>query len=150
MRFPYVPSFREGIYLKPSLPFHSFLVLNALTRYSFYNDRAEAELIIRELKEAYALGKIPTRHWQANVAYFHLVGFAYNLLNWFKRFCLPDSYSRRSLQTIRRDLLAIPGELVRPQGIPTIRLPASYPHRDLFVKILTHIRRLKLPNPLTR
>jgi len=122
------------------------LPLTAYRLWRFYNDRAEAELIIRELKEAYALGKIPTGHWQANVAYFHLVAFAYNLLNWFKRFCLPDTYSRRSLQTIRRDLLAIPGELVRPQGIPTIRLPVSYPHRDLFVKVLARIRRLKLPN----
>lgn len=121
------------------------LPLTAYRVWRFYNERAEAELIIRELKEAYALGKIPTRQWQANVAYFHLVGFAYNLLNWFKRFCLPEPYSHRSLQTIRRDLLAIPGELVRPQGVPTMRLPASYPHRELFVKILSQITRLKIP-----
>lgn len=121
------------------------LPLTAYRVWRFYNDRAEAELIIRELKEAYALGKIPTRSWEANLAYFHLVAFAYNLLNWFKRFCLPEPHNRRSLQTIRRDLLAIPGELVRPHGIPTIRLPASYLHADLFVKILARIRRLKLP-----
>lgn len=111
----------------------------------FYNDRAEAELVIRELKEAYTLGKIPTKDWQANVAYFHLVGFAYNLLNWFKRFCLPEPYNRRSLQTIRRDLLAIPGELVRPQGIPTIRLPVGYPYQKLFAQILTRIGRIHIP-----
>jgi hypothetical protein len=111
----------------------------------FYNSRSNAELIIRELKEAYALGKIPTHSWPANVAYFHLVGFAYNLLNWFKRLCLPPSYSRRSLQTIRRDLLAIPGELVYPQGIPTIRFPASYPHLELFARVLDRIQRVRLP-----
>lgn len=77
------------------------LPLTAYRVWRFYNDRAQAELIIRELKEAYALGKIPTRYWEANVAYFHLVGFAYNLLNWFKRFCLPEPYDRHSLQTIR-------------------------------------------------
>ena len=121
------------------------LTLTPYHLWRFYNSRANAELIIRELKEAYALGKIPTHSWPANMAYFHLVGFAYNLLNWFKRLCLPASYSRRSLQTIRRDLLAIPGELVRPHGIPTLRLPASYPHADLFATILNRIQRVRLP-----
>lgn len=58
------------------------LGLAPLRLWQFYNDRTEAKLIIRELKEAYALGKIPTGSWRANVAYFHLTVFAYNLLNW--------------------------------------------------------------------
>jgi hypothetical protein len=125
--------------LVTNLPFTGYHV------WHFYNSRATAELIIRELKEAYALGKIPTGHWEANVAYFHLVCFAYNLLNWWKRFCLPAPFNRRTLQTIRRELLAIPGELVRPQGIPTIRLPVSYPYRDVFIKTLQRTKTLKLP-----
>jgi len=44
-----------------------------------YNQRARAELIIRELKYAYALGKIPTKNFQAKEVFF----LAYNLLNWF-------------------------------------------------------------------
>jgi len=121
------------------------LPLTPYRAWRFYNDRAEAELVIRELKEAYALGKIPTRHWQANVAYFHLVGFSYNLLNWFKRFCLPEPFRRASLTTIRSRLLAIPGELVRPQGVPILKLPASFRHRQLFSKTLLQIRRFTLP-----
>ena len=111
----------------------------------FYNDRAEAELVIRELKEAYSLGKIPTGIWKANVAYFHLVLFAYNLLNWFKRFCLPDPFRRASLITIRSKLLAIPGELVRPQGTPLLKLSASFGYQEVFKKTLIQIKRLKLP-----
>ena len=104
-----------------------------------------ARLIIRELKEPYALAKIPSHAWDANVAYFHLVGFATNLLNRWKRFCLPPPFNRRSLQTIRRNLLAISGELVRPQGTPTIRLPACYPSRDVFIKTLKRTPIVKLP-----
>ncbi len=37
------------------------LSLTALHLWRFYNQRARAELIIRELKEVYALGKIPTK-----------------------------------------------------------------------------------------
>ena len=111
----------------------------------FSNDRAEAELVIRALKEASALGNIPTRDWQADVAYFDLVGFAPNLLNWFKRACLPEPAQRASLLTVRNRLLAIPGELVRPHGAPTLRLPAGTPHRVLLKKVLDHVNRFQLP-----
>lgn len=145
---PEEPSWQLSLFQMKGFTYQAIVTNLALTPYRvwrFYNNRAEAELVIRELKEAYSLGKIPTGIWKANVAYFHLVCFAYNLLNWFKRFCLPEPYNRRSLQTIRRDLLAIPGELVRPQGIPTIRLPVSYPHQELFLKTLKQIRRLRIP-----
>jgi len=37
------------------------------------------------LKDGYALGKIPTKNFEANEAFFQIVLLAYNLLNWFKR-----------------------------------------------------------------
>jgi hypothetical protein len=57
------------------------LALTPLALWRFYNDRSQAELIIRELKEAYALGKIHTKDFPANLAFFHLALFAYNCLN---------------------------------------------------------------------
>src|SRR5207253_1845897 len=49
------------------------LELLPLNLWRFYNGRASAELVIREMKEAYALGKIPTGLWDANTAYFQIV-----------------------------------------------------------------------------
>lgn len=46
------------------------LSLTPLNLWRFYNQRARAELIIRELKDAYALGKIPTKDFLANEAFF--------------------------------------------------------------------------------
>ena len=43
-----------------------------------------------------SLGSIPTRHFFANETYFHLLLLAYNLVNWFKRLCLPDRLTERS------------------------------------------------------
>jgi len=63
------------------------LALRPLPLWRFYNQRARAELIIRELKDAYALGKIPTKDFLANEVFFQIVLLAYNLLNWFKRLC---------------------------------------------------------------
>ena len=50
------------------------------------------ERIIKELKADYPLAKIPTHQFADNEAYFHLLLFAYNLVNWFKRLCLPEEY----------------------------------------------------------
>jgi len=72
--------------------------------------------------------KIPTQTWTANVAFFQLLLFAYNLVHWFKRLCLPQEYFRATVETIRDDFLVLPGKLNlprRPQraaataGLPT-------------------------------
>lgn len=120
------------------------LELAPLNLWRFYNDRARAELIIRELKEAYAMGKIPSQAWAANVAYFQLAVFAYNLLSWFKRLCVPAEWEHLTLQTLRQRLLLIPAELVRPQGQPVLKMPASYPHQEQFLKTLKRISSLRL------
>jgi hypothetical protein len=112
--------------------------------WQFYNDRAGVELVIRELKEAYALGKIPSRQWAVNETYFQLVVFAYNLLNWFRRLCLPPRFQSWSLQTLRNQLLLVPAELVRPQGVPTLKLPRSFPHQQAFWETLRQIDQLSL------
>jgi Transposase DDE domain group 1 len=121
------------------------LELTPLHIWRFYNARAEAELVIREMKEAYALGKLPTGDWEANSAYFQLVVFAYNLLNWFRRFCLPEPWQRLTLPTIRNRLLVIPAELVRPQEKPVLKLPQSFPYQQEFFAISEQIKHLKLP-----
>lgn len=47
----------------------------------FYRRRASIEVTIRELKENYALAKIPTNNFLANQAYFSLLLFASNIVN---------------------------------------------------------------------
>ena len=77
------------------------LDLRPLNVWRFYNGRAGIERIIREVKGDYPLGKIPTRHFFANDAYFHLLLLAYNLVNWFKRLCLPREFQTATLDTLR-------------------------------------------------
>jgi hypothetical protein len=117
------------------------LPLRPLNLWRFYNGRAGAELVIRAMKEGYALGNIPTGVWKANVAYFHLVVFAYNLLHWFQRLCVPPEWAGLTLPTLRQRLLLIPAELVRPQGRAILRMPHSYPHQDIFQETLRRIAR---------
>ena len=121
------------------------LALTPLNLWRFYNQRARAELIIRELKDAYALGKIPTQDFPANEAFFQIVLLAYNLLNWFKRLCAPAHLKRATLQRLRQRLFVVPSQLVRPGGVPTLRIAPSYPYLTDFVETLRRIRRLRSP-----
>ncbi len=121
------------------------LALTPLHLWRFYNQRARAELIIRELKDAYALGKIPTKDFQANEAFFQIVLLAYDLLNWFKRLCAPRHLERATLQRLRQRLFLVPAQLVRPDGVPTLRIAPSYPYVADFLETLRRIRRLKSP-----
>jgi hypothetical protein len=118
------------------------LSLPPLNLWRFYNQRARAELIIRELKYAYALGKIPTSNLQTNEAFFQIVLLSYNLLNWFKRLCVPPHLQRATLQRLRQRLFVVPAQLVRPGGVPTLRLAPSYPWASDFVETLRRIRGL--------
>jgi hypothetical protein len=91
----------------------------------FYDGRAGMEPRIRELREDFALRKIPTRAFAANALYLEVVRLAYNLVTAFQRTCLPDEWQALTLSKLRHRLLWLPGELTRPQNRPTLRLPHS-------------------------
>lgn len=127
--------------------YHAFVTnfrLRPLAVYRFYNDRAAVELIIKELKADYPLSKIPTGQFAANEAYFHLLLFAYNLVNWFKRLCLPAEYRSTTLGTLRRRILMIPGEFVHARHGPTLRLPSSPAEQQAIKHAQNRIERLRL------
>jgi len=120
------------------------LDLQPLNLWRFYNGRAGVERIIRELKGDYPLGKIPTRHFFANEAYFHLLLLAYNLVNWFKRLCLPEEFHTATLQTLRNCILLMPAQLLRTDNRPRLAMPTSGPREAAWKYALHKIEKLKL------
>jgi hypothetical protein len=119
------------------------LGLQPLNLWRFYNDRAGIERIIRSLKGDYALGAIPTGQFFANETHFHLLLLAYNLVNWFKRLCLPEDFQTATLQTLRNRILLMPAQLVRTGNRPHLLLPASGPREIAWRYALQKIQRLK-------
>ena len=122
------------------------LKLKSIKVWRFYNRRATAELIIRELKEGYATGKIPTKFFEANSAFFQITLLAYNLFTWFKRLCLPEKYRRMTIESLRHRLLVVPAELVYPKNIPTLKFSEGYPDKTAFMQTLTNIQKFKKLN----
>ena len=68
---------------------------------------------------------------------------AYNLINWFKRLCLPPVFQKKTLQKLRTQLLLIPGELVRIGNRPLLKLPANFLHQEAWNHAMKKIKMLK-------
>jgi hypothetical protein len=119
------------------------LPLRPLNLWRFYNDRAGVELVIKELKGDWAAGCIPTRFFQANEAYFQLLLLAYNVVNWFKRLCLPPEYQSATVQTLRQKILVMPAVLRRTHNRPRLALPASGPREEAWRFALGKLRHLR-------
>src|SRR3989338_226459 len=120
------------------------LPLQPLNLWRLYNDRAGIELISRQLKGDYPLGKIPTHHFSANEAYFHLLLFSYNLINWFKRLCLPPEFQNATLQTLRHQIFLMPAQLSKTDNRPRLNLTASGDREDAWKFALHKIQTLRL------
>src|SRR5450432_882065 len=113
----------------------------------FYDGRAGMEPRIRELREDFALRKIPTASFAANALYLEIVRLAYNLVTAFQRTCLDESWQTLTLQKLRYKLFLIPGELTRPQNRPVLRLRPSPMTENLAETILARATSLKPLQP---
>ena len=91
----------------------------------FYDGRAAMERRIRELREDFALPKIPTRSFAANALYLEIIRLAYNLVTAFQRTCLEPHWQSFTLQKLRFNLFLLPGAITRPQNRPVLRLKDS-------------------------
>ena len=98
---------------------------------------------IGELREDFALRKIPTRTFTANALYLEVVRLAYNLVTAFQQTCLPEQWQNLTLSKLRYRLFWLPGQLTRPQNRPTLRLANSIAVQGWTDQILHRLGRLK-------
>jgi len=98
---------------------------------------------IGELREHFALRKIPTGAFDANALYLEIIRLAYNLVTAFQRTCLPEDWQNYTLRTLRYKLFWLPGELTRPPNRPILRLVNSPLVRKWAQQILQQIHTLK-------
>jgi hypothetical protein len=113
----------------------------------FYDGRATIERRIAELREDFALRKIPTRSFDSNALYLEIIRLAYNLVTAFQRTCLQQSWQSLTLSKLRFKLFLIPGELIRPQNRPVLRLRQSSMLQNLADDILRKIHKVKPLQP---
>src|SRR6266480_3571476 len=122
---------------------HTNLPMTLAGVWHFYDGRAGMERRIREIRESYALTKIPTRAFAANALYLEVIRLAYNLVTAFQRTCLPAEWQSYTLSKLRHRLFWLPGELTRPQNRPTLRLASSPLIETWAEKILHRVHKTK-------
>jgi hypothetical protein len=75
----------------------------------FYDGRAGMEPRIGELREDFALRKIPTAAFAAHALYWEIIRRAYNLVTAFQRNCLQESWQNLTLTKLRYQFFLLPG-----------------------------------------
>src|SRR5690606_587142 len=87
-----------------------------------YNQRANIESRIDELKEGYAVEQNSQHSMLRNLLFSWIKAIAYNLMVWFKQALLPESMQRSEVQTVRRVVIRVPGNVVGSGRYQHIRL----------------------------
>jgi Transposase DDE domain group 1 len=133
------PEIQQRLFTFKKYTYHRALVTNLeLTPaavWRFYCARGTQELLLREIKDSYALSKIPSRSFWANAAYMEAILWAYDLVLAFQQLCLPPQLRAWNISTLRRELWWLPAEWVRRDNRNLLVLPAKYPRQDLFAQI---------------
>jgi DDE family transposase len=73
--------------------------------YETYKARWAVENFFKESNQSFSSGKLPSGRFQGNRFFLGLLCVVYNLMQWFKRDCLPRVYRAVSFATVRRHFL---------------------------------------------
>jgi len=79
----------------------------------FHNQRSNAENYNKEIKNGFGMDYAPSQRIGANRVYFEIGVLAYNLTIAFKRLLLNSDWHRKTIATLRWELLLIGGKVVR-------------------------------------
>jgi mannose-6-phosphate isomerase-like protein (cupin superfamily) len=101
------------------------MTMTSANIWKFYSGRVQCERDIRSLKEDYYLGNIPTKTFVANELYLEILLWAYDLIKWFQRLCLPEGDHHKTLATLRQELLLMPGSFAVHGSRQILRFPRN-------------------------
>ena len=90
-----------------------------------YNKRANIENKIDEIKSGYALEQNSQHCMLRNQTFGWIKAIAYNIVVWFKQTLLPENLQSCEVQTIRRIVIKVPGNIVGQGRYQHIRLAPS-------------------------
>ncbi len=73
--------------------------------YETYKKRWAVENFFKESNQSFSSGKLPSSKFRGNQFFLALLSVVYNLMQFFKRDCLPGGYRTVSFATVRRHFL---------------------------------------------
>ena len=105
----------------------------------YYNQRACCENIIKEGIYGFGLDKVVSHTYGGNCAWFELLMFGYNLMNFFKEEVLNQKKHKNMIQTIRDRLFHVPGKLVSRSRYYVLKLERTWSYREQYDEALARL-----------
>ena len=99
------------------------------------------------MKSDLAGGKLPSKRFGANAAWWAVVVLAMNLSALMKRLALDESWVNRRMKNIRYWLINVPGRIVRHAGSLRIRLARDHPSTQLLLGVRAQLALLTTRAP---
>ncbi|MBN2246908.1 MAG: IS1380 family transposase [Candidatus Aminicenantes bacterium] len=112
----------------------------------FYRQRGDAENVIKEEKEGFAIENIMSGDFLANAALFQMQLLAYNLVQYFKYTNLKRSWWNLRIKQLRFRLINIAGVVVNHARKTILRISLNYKYMKTFYEIyhLLAVKRVEL------
>ena len=112
----------------------------------FYRQRGDAENVIKEQKEGFAVGNILAENFLSNAAFFQMKLLAFNLVQYFKYTNLKRSWWSLRIKQLRFRLINIAGVVVNHARKTILRISVNYKYMKTFQRIYHHlcIKRIEL------
>ena len=112
-----------------------------------YNNHADVENRIKQLKSDAGIGRLSTSKLDANRVYVYIMALLHNMNELFKFQCLPGSFKTKRLPTIMRELFSVPGKITLRAHKMIVDLPVYMRHlvivyRDILRIIKQDVRAL--------
>ena len=110
-----------------------------------YNQRATVESILKESALGFHMDSLPSGSFAGNRLFCQLLVLAYNLVNLFRRLCLPEEAKRQHVGGLRRRLLAVPGRVGDSDAGLLLRCSRTGPHVNWLEHLLEALGRWLTP-----
>jgi TfoX/Sxy family transcriptional regulator of competence genes len=129
---------REQGELFPVWRYHAFFTDTALSTVDAdltHRAHAVVETVFSDLIDG-PLAHLPSGRFPANAAWLLCAGISHNLMR--AAGCLTGRFHAKARgATLRRHLVLVPARLARPQGRPTLHLPAYWPWQQAATRLHT-------------
>ena len=113
---------------------------DALAVIQYHQGRGEMERIIGELKSVWNLDHLPCGQFSANALYFTVGVLAYNLMQMLRVMTMPRDTWKKSMRSIRYQLLHLAGRLLSHARYMLLRLVAPDETITAFQRIYARVR----------
>lgn len=106
----------------------------------FHCHRGEMERIIGEIKNQFGLKHLPCGQIAANEMYFSVGILAYNILQMIKLIALPPEHRRKSVRSLRYQLIHLAARLIYHARYAVVRIAAPMKNIQLVTELFLRLR----------